>query len=868
MAIEVGDAILKIKGDSSQLNQTLNQVEQRTQSSMQKMQNRVRMAGVAFTALGAAGLKIADSARKMNAQLGITALSLGVTTKEMRDLALSATNVTFPLEEVTASFDLLARSGETDTEVIKEVATAFDTLGDATGNSASKVTSIMIPAMKTFHLTAEEAANKIDMMTFMTRNSTTTLEDFNTMVGYTSQDMVKAGLTIDDMAAAMMWMADNGIAPGRVMLREWNKAVTQSEKEGIALTEALGMTNVELNKYKGNLDGATGAAKAFADEANKQYGFMDKLKQKFSELSLKLGTYLEPLESVMAGMTALGPLLLMASMKVELLTVAYWKNTAASIAHKVALIAGIVATKAAAVAQWALNAAMSANPIGLIITAIGALVAAAIWMVKNWDKVVKFFESAWEKIKMLFWQGTEKVLGITEKLLGWIPGLGDKIKKLRENFRSMIDAEEIKREAKDAFEFTGSEIEGMTDKIRAELEAQKKAKLSALDDERKVAEEQHADAIKRIKEEYGEAKENIRNKIDLAKDASRAAKNMIDDELDIARKAHDEKISMLQSEYDQKIRTINAETDAVISDLQLQIDALDRLTEQEERTLKEQSRLKKQSELEEAVTAASTVEEKMKADDELSKYLTQVTRERLLESRKDQKDALRDRITAIQLDAKAVKDRLSKELEEKRAHEASLFSEVETRLEREKAELDIALDNELTRIDKEREAAKKAQDDILAATLDRLDVSEAGLIDHYAKQLEETALYIAATNDLTAQLQDRTITVTTVQNVVAPPLVYTPTPSAPAAPTFPEGPPSLQWSPAWQPMATGGIVTRPTPIIAGEAGTEIIAPLDKLGSLIQPRKADIRVYLDESVLVEVLSQRIVDQVRIRQGMIL
>jgi len=69
-------------------------------------------------------------------------------------------------------------------------------------------------------------------------------------------------------------------------------------------------------------------------------------------------------------------------------------------------------------------------------------------------------------------------------------------------------------------------------------------------------------------------------------------------------------------------------------------------------------------------------------------------------------------------------------------------------------------------------------------------------------------------------------------------------------------------------MATGGIVTRPTPIIAGEAGTEIIAPLDKLGSLIQPRKADIRVYLDESVLVEVLSQRIVDQVRIRQGMIL
>ncbi|MEU6347232.1 phage tail tape measure protein [Streptomyces sp. NPDC046977] len=49
------------------------------------------------------------------------------------------------------------------------------------------------------------------------------------------------------------------------------------------------------------------------------------------------------------------------------------------VAQKVALIASTVAEKAAAVAQWALNVAMDANPIVLIVIAIAALVAGLIY---------------------------------------------------------------------------------------------------------------------------------------------------------------------------------------------------------------------------------------------------------------------------------------------------------------------------------------------------------------------------------------------------------------------------------------------------------------------------------------------------------
>lgn len=77
-------------------------------------------------------------------------------------------------------------------------------------------------------------------------------------------------------------------------------------------------------------------------------------------------------------------------------------STAAFVANQVALIAASVATKAATAAQWLLNAALTANPIGIVIVAVGALVAAIIWMVKNWDKVIAKIKEAWEWVKNFF----------------------------------------------------------------------------------------------------------------------------------------------------------------------------------------------------------------------------------------------------------------------------------------------------------------------------------------------------------------------------------------------------------------------------------------------------------------------------------
>jgi TP901 family phage tail tape measure protein len=72
--------------------------------------------------------------------------------------------------------------------------------------------------------------------------------------------------------------------------------------------------------------------------------------------------------------------------------------------HTGALKAASIAKKIATVAQWAYNAAMSANPIALALIIIGviALIAAIVLLVKNWDKVKEVFAKVGKAIGGFF----------------------------------------------------------------------------------------------------------------------------------------------------------------------------------------------------------------------------------------------------------------------------------------------------------------------------------------------------------------------------------------------------------------------------------------------------------------------------------
>ena len=112
-------------------------------------------------------------------------------------------------------------------------------------------------------------------------------------------------------------------------------------------------------------------------------------------------------------------------------------TSAAWVAQKAAMVASSVAAKAAAAAQWLLNAAMNANPIGVVIALVLALVAAFVIL---WNKCKPFRDfwigtfnaiaSGFKGFVNLIISGLDLLIGGLNKLKisvpSWVPLIGGK----------------------------------------------------------------------------------------------------------------------------------------------------------------------------------------------------------------------------------------------------------------------------------------------------------------------------------------------------------------------------------------------------------------------------------------------------------
>lgn len=90
--------------------------------------------------------------------------------------------------------------------------------------------------------------------------------------------------------------------------------------------------------------------------------------------------------------------------------------TAASIAHSAQEKARLVWTNSATAAQWLLNTAMTANPIGLVVTAVALLVAGFTALYNNSSTLRGIISGTWEAMKT----GVGIVGDLTDKCLSWL----------------------------------------------------------------------------------------------------------------------------------------------------------------------------------------------------------------------------------------------------------------------------------------------------------------------------------------------------------------------------------------------------------------------------------------------------------------
>jgi tape measure domain-containing protein len=146
-------------------------------------------------------------------------------------------------------------------------------------------------------------------------------------------------------------------------------------------------------------------------------------------------------------------------------TAAKTAGTQATMRQRIAIVASTIATKAIAAAtvvwtvvQRVLNAVLRANPIGLVITAIGLLVAGIIYAYKNSETFRKIVDGAFRAVAQAGKFMWENVLKPTFRFLvnawltvasaivngaatafGWVPGLGGKLKEAARKFNQFKD---------------------------------------------------------------------------------------------------------------------------------------------------------------------------------------------------------------------------------------------------------------------------------------------------------------------------------------------------------------------------------------------------------------------------------------------
>lgn len=122
-------------------------------------------------------------------------------------------------------------------------------------------------------------------------------------------------------------------------------------------------------------------------------------------------------------------------------------------------------------AQWALNVAMTANPIGIVIVAIGALVGAFIvlwnksegfrnFWINLWEKVKAIVTSAWEGIKAGFEKIKNGISAVKEKVSTMWNGVKEKTSELWGGVKNVVS--EKLNNIKSAYDAHGGGLKGAT----------------------------------------------------------------------------------------------------------------------------------------------------------------------------------------------------------------------------------------------------------------------------------------------------------------------------------------------------------------------------------------------------------------------
>ena len=334
--------------------------------------------------------------------------------------------------------------------------TTAEALGEAFKNSAANMNAAgqdvetvtaLLAMMANQGLKGSEAGTAL---TAVMRDMTAKMKEGKIAIGETSVEVMDASGNYRDLTDILTEVENATQGMGDAERATALQATfTADSIKGLNLILNAGTKNAA--KFEGELKDSTGTAKDMADIMQDNLGGdMKAFNSQLEGVQIMMYEKFEP--ELRAGIAALSALLEVVEFVIKHSTefTAALGAMAAGIAAYVAYTTALkvmeggwmslaIAQKAVTAAQWLMNAAMAANPIGLVVAAIAALVAAfvilwnksdafrAFWM-DLWEAIKMTAEDAWDAISGFFTAAWEGIKATWSAVIGFYEGIWEGIK--------------------------------------------------------------------------------------------------------------------------------------------------------------------------------------------------------------------------------------------------------------------------------------------------------------------------------------------------------------------------------------------------------------------------------------------------------
>jgi predicted nucleic acid-binding protein len=411
------DVEIKITADGSNAEAGIGKVK----TGFQKMKDSIiknrKAIGLGMVAMGAGIEVVAKKQQGLTDSTRKLANATGMGEKEIRDMATSLSNATFPLESALELMKLGAQQGLESADALKKYANFWDTVGDATGLSADALAKSGA-ALAAVGVEVGNESELLGAFGLITNESTSSVKDFLDGIARMAPEMADMGVSVDEAAVIMTAMERELGLTARTARTEFKEALEQSETGLAGVLEQLGLSEAQIATYQEKLGESTGVIQENADAHASTKTVMDKLKSSMSDLAFANGAVIEKASVLAPIFMAAGPIMAGFTTITGLMT---------------------PALHAAKLAFIGLN--LSMGPIALIIIGIGLAIAAGFVIWKNWDKIMHVLRATLEFLKEKFKIVFEFIREIVKKVftkiteiynskLGWLLPAGPLIKAI------------------------------------------------------------------------------------------------------------------------------------------------------------------------------------------------------------------------------------------------------------------------------------------------------------------------------------------------------------------------------------------------------------------------------------------------------